>query len=433
MHDEIDTADSPSVPSRALIVASDAATRRQLIELLSAQGVRAREAENVSRAWKTIREEPFDLVVPVDDVLYDEGKDLIAELHAFDRATAVVAVVNSTECGRRALAAGAYDVFPSPVDGERFAVVLRHIGETIRLRERSAILDRMLEGGAHLGALLTRDPRMIAVVDAIHRLARYWTPVLVVGERGSEHEEVARTLHDLGRPDRPFVVCGAAALTAAALRDQQAVAGGGTLFIDDVSALAADVSVALTAALEDASATRIVAGYPHMAPPVSEPGDRRAELYRHFTGAVLVLPPLRERPGDAVLMARELAAGVGRDRGRELGIARPVEDALLTYPWPGNLGELKTVLVTAATAANGPVIEVHDLPAPLADHAGAAGQPASPRRLRDLEMQHLRQVLEETQGNKSRAARILGVSRWALQRKLHKHGITLDDSAAEQP
>jgi len=133
------------------------------------------------------------------------------------------------------------------------------------------------------------------------------------------------------------------------------------------------------------------------------------------------------------LVARELAAGVGRDRGRELGIARPVEDALLTYPWPGNLGELKTVVVTAATAANGPVIEVHDLPAPLADHAGAAGQPVSPRRLRDLEMQHLRQVLEETQGNKSRAARILGVSRWALQRKLHKHGITLDDSAAEQP
>ena len=142
---------------------------------------------------------------------------------------------------------------------------------------------------------------------------------------------------------------------------------------------------------------------------------------------MLTLPPLRERRGDAVLVARELAAGIGRDRGRELAISRAVEDACSRYPWPGNLDELKTVVVTAATAANGPAIEVHDLPATFAEYAGSAGQAVSTRRLRDLEMQHLRQVLEETQGNKSRAARILGLSRWALQRKLRKHGISLDD------
>jgi transcriptional regulator of acetoin/glycerol metabolism len=75
---------------------------------------------------------------------------------------------------------------------------------------------------------------------------------------------------------------------------------------------------------------------------------------------------------------------------------------------------------------------VHDLPPPLAGHATtAAGQPAGTRLLRDLESQHLRQVLEETKGNKSRAARILGLSRWALQRKLRKHGITYGEDAAE--
>jgi transcriptional regulator of acetoin/glycerol metabolism len=148
----------------------------------------------------------------------------------------------------------------------------------------------------------------------------------------------------------------------------------------------------------------------------------------------MTLPPLRERRGDAVLIARELAAGIGRDRGRALTIARPVEDALLAYPWPGNLDELKTVIVTAATAANGPAIEAHDLPAPLAGHAStAAGQTAGTRLLRDLESQHLRQVLDETRGNKSRAARILGLSRWALQRKLRKHGISYGEDATETP
>ena len=128
-----------------------------------------------------------------------------------------------------------------------------------------------------------------------------------------------------------------------------------------------------------------------------------------------------------MLVARELAAGIGRDRGRDLGIARSVEDALLSYPWPGNLDELKAVVAAAATSANGPAIELHDLPAPLAEHAGTGGQVVATRRLRDLEIQHLRLVLEETHGNKSRAARILGLSRWALQRKLRKHGISLDD------
>jgi DNA-binding NtrC family response regulator len=438
MNDALDTTQSPSAPPRALIVASDAGKRRQIAEILSAQGAQVREAESVPQTWETLGEEPFDVVVPVDEVLHGPGKQLIRELNAYDDATVVVAIVDSPECAQRALAAGAYDVFASPVDGTRFGVVLRHIEETLRLRERSAVLDRMMNGGAHLGALLTRDPRMIQVVDAVRRLARYRMPVLVVGEPGTEHEEVARALHDLGRPDGPFVVVRAAALTTAELREQRGAAAGGTLFIDDLGGLAADVSAALSAAFEEtpaeggAAPARIVIGYRQAALPAVQPGDPRADLRRQLEGAVLTLPPLRERRGDAVLIARELAAGIGRDRGRALTIARPVEDALLAYPWPGNLDELKTVIVTAATAANGPAIEVHDLPPPLAGHATtASGQPAGTRLLRDLESQHLRQVLEETKGNKSRAARILGLSRWALQRKLRKHGITYGEETTE--
>jgi len=437
MNDALDTTESPSAPPRALIVAVDAGKRRQLAELLSAQGAHVREAESVPGVWARLGEEPFDVIVPVDDVLHGPGKQLIKELNAFDDATVVVAVVDSPECAQRALAAGAYDVFPSPVDGTRFGVVLRHIEETLRLRGRCAVLDRMMNGGAHLGALLTRDPHMIQVVDSIRRLARYRMPVLVVGEPGTEHEEVARALHDLGRPDGTFAVCRAAALTTAELREQRTAAAGGTLYIDDVNALAADVAVAMTAMLEDstteggAPAPRIVVGYPQGTLAPIAPSDPRADLRRQLEGAVLTLPPLRERRGDAVLVARELAAGIGRDRGRALTLARPVEDALLAYPWPGNLDELKAVVVTAATAANGPAVEAHDLPAPLAGYAGGPGQPAGTRLLRDLESQHLRQVLEETRGNKSRAARILGLSRWALQRKLRKHGIAYGEDAAD--
>lgn len=436
MNDVLEKAIAQTVPPRALVVATDAAKRRALTALLHERGLRVREAEDLIRAREALAAEPFDLVVPVDDVLHGPGKDLIASVRAFDDATAVLAVVDSAETGHRALGAGAWDFFASPVDAARFAVVLDHVGETLRLRERSAVLDRMVNGGAHLGALLTRDPHMITVVDTVRRLARYRTPVMVVGERGTEHEEVARALHDLGRPDAPFVTTSASALTVAELRAKQAATDGGTLFIDDVTHLAADASAALTAVVEDSmSATderriRIVAGCPYAECPAFELGDARGELYRMLSENTLSLKPLRDRRGDAVLVARELAAGIGRDRGRELALARPVEDALLSYQWPGNLDELKTVIATAATSANGPLIEVQDLPAPLAEHAGSTGQTVGFRRLRDLEIQHLRQVLEETHGNKSRAARILGLSRWALQRKLRKHGITLGDEPA---
>lgn len=433
MNDALEKANSPTIAPRALVVATDAAKRRSLAALLHERGLRVREVEDLPRAREVLAAEPFDLVVPVDDVLLGPGKDLIASVRAFDEATAVVAVVDSAETGHRALGAGAWDFFASPVDAERFAVVLDHVGETLRLRERSAVLDRMVNGGAHLGALLTRDPHMITVVDAVRRLARYRSPVMIVGERGTEHEEVARALHDLGRPDAPFVATSASALTVAELRAKQAATDGGTLFIDDVTQLAADAGAALTAVVEESmTATderriRIVVGCPYADCPQFEPGDVRADLYRLLAENTLSLKPLRERRGDAVLIARELAAGIGRDRGRELALARPVEDALLSYQWPGNLDELKTVIATAATSANGPLIEAHDLPAPLSEHAGSTGQTAGFRRLRDLEIQHLRQVLEETHGNKSRAARILGLSRWALQRKLRKHGITLGD------
>ena len=421
---------SPSTSLRTLIVASDADLRRQLAGVVIERGGSASETDGVARAWERLSA-PFDLVVLVASDANGDVEEFVADLRTFDDDIMALTVVDSTESGRLALLDGAFDFFVAPVDRERFAAVLEHVRERAWLRKRDAVLERLLDGGARVGALLTRNPRMLEIVVDVMRLARYRTPVLVVGERGTEHEEVARALHDIGRPDAPFVATAASAVTVAELRSLTASAANGTLFIDDLGAIAADVAAALTALVEDAlgrvegSAPRVVAGHPQPLPPTAAPDDPRGDLYARFQPATLILPPLRERREDIVLVARELAAGVGRDRGRDLHVARGAEDALMAYDWPGNVDELKSVVVTAAAAANGPAIETYDLPAPLAER-GEAVHAGGFRRLRDLEVQHLRQVLEETRGNKSRAARILGLSRWALQRKLRKHGISLD-------
>ncbi|MCC6849351.1 MAG: phosphatase PAP2 family protein [Deltaproteobacteria bacterium] len=434
----MDRAPAPACAPRALIVAPDASERRPVAEILSRRGWRVREVETSVQARDALATEPFDLVVPVGDGLRAGDGDLVADAKAIDEATAVVAVVASPERGREALAAGAYDVFTTPVDAERLAAIVDHVSETAWLRERSAVLDRLMNGGAHLGTLRTRDPRMIGVIGAIRRLGRYRAPVMIVGERGTEHEDAARALHAVGRAETPFVPVAARTLAVAELRRRQDAADGGMLFIDDVTALAADVAAALADILEEAAvgaraqrALRVVVGYPHPTPPSMDASDLRSPLYRRFE-TVLALPPLRERHGDAVLVARELAAGIGRDRGRTLGLAKPVEEALRAYRWPGNLDELETVVTAAATTASGSVIELHDLPAPLGAPAGGAPPAGTTRTLRDLEIQHLRQVLRETQGNKAQAARILGLSRWALQRRLRKHGVSPEDDPVRQ-
>ena len=120
-----------------------------------------------------------------------------------------------------------------------------------------------------------------------------------------------------------------------------------------------------------------------------------------------------------------------RSRGatvRGADLAPEVEEALVGYDWPGNVDELRDVLTAATRTAGGRAIEVQDLPPILRGRSDSGrGHAAESRLLRDIEVQHLRQALLETHGNKARAARILGLSRWALQRRMQKHGIRMED------
>jgi len=418
--------------TRGLIVTADTELRDSLRACLGSRQVDVWEADTAERGMRMVRRRPVDLLVAGPDTL--RGTALVSDVRTFDAGIEVIAVVGAPELGHEALAAGAYDFFLAPIDIERLSVVVQHITDATAARERCEVQEEQLRGGARLGDLVTRDPRVIRVFQLARRLARYDVPVLIVGEVGTGKESLARALHTLGRASGPFVVLAGEGATSEDLARMTAAARRGTLFIDGLMALLPEVAATLVTLLdragsagdEDTSAVRMIAACREDAGRSCGQGTLREDLYLRLTEASLALPPLRERPDDIVLIAYELLRGAG---GEAPALTREATDALLTHDWPGNVDELRAVVTDAATVASGRAIAVCDLPPSLRGERAGAPEPGEDegRRLSDIEATHLRRAISETRGNKARAARILGLSRWALQRKLQKHGISVED------
>lgn len=417
---------------RVLVVSSEADVRESLRQFFARRPAEVCEVDETARGLKLVRRRPLDVVVVGGDVLRTGDARPVAEIHAFDEQVAVIAVVNVPDLGRAALAAGAYDFFLQPVDFDRFDVVLRHVAET-QAHAWNDLLAQATEGPVRLGDLVTRNARMLRTFAAARRLARYEDPVLIAGETGTGKESLARAMHALGRSAAPFVVVNAAAATPEELAHASTRAAGGTLFIDDVLALGPETAAALVTGLDerarsgDDHGARLVAACRAKAERRCSQGTAQEDLYLRLAETTLGLPPLRERVADILPIATELlqrlASGGARTLGGEVG------EALLAYDWPGNVEELQAVLATAVASAAGAPIALHDLPPPLqrSEPRPLTRPEGESRRLADIEAAHLRQALAETRGNKARAARILGLSRWALQRKLQKHRISTEE------
>jgi two-component system response regulator AtoC len=419
-----------------LIVSGDAAARGALRDFFNGRQAEMQievwEAESAARGLAVLHRRPVDLVVLGPDVMRGGG-DVVSNVRSFDDRTEVIAVVDDAERGHAALAAGAYDFFLAPVDFDRFDVVLRHVSEAVGAREYSTVLAQRIERPARLGELVSQDPRMISLFTTARRLARYETPVLLIGEAGTGKESLARAMHEIGRDGRPFVTIEAATATPEQFDRAVAAAADGTLYVDDVLALAPQISAALVALLDGSagrertqSTARVIAACPESATRRCSPGTLQEDLYLRLSSAALTVPPLRERRDDIPTIAQEM---LRREENGHGELSRAGADTLARHDWPGNGDELRSVLETAGAVSGDRPIEVQDLPLPLREAGPVVDESVGgeSRRLADIEAAHLRKALTETRGNKARAARILGLSRWALQRKLQKHRISMQE------
>ncbi len=369
----------------------------------------------------------------------------------------------TVEVATNAMKLGAYDFVEKPVDRDRLVALVWKAAEARKLQSRSERLVAAVSRDSVGVEIVTDDDRMRDALALLERVAPSDVSVLVTGESGTGKELVARELHRLsGRQEEPLVALNCAAVseslaeselfghekgafTGAAARKIGLIelADGGTLFLDEIGDLDPGLQAKLLRAIETRSFRRVggikeiptnfrlVSATHQPLHDLVEQGTFRGDLYYRINAVVLDLPPLRERPGDILLLTRHF---LGQFRPEEEGLWTLTPDAVATlraYSWPGNVRELRNVIERAALLCQGRTIRAVDLgtslaaPTPEADPVepvqGAAELPTL--RLDALEQIAVRNALDAAEWHQGRAAELLGVSDRTLHRKIRAFGL----------
>jgi two-component system response regulator HydG len=345
----------------------------------------------------------------------------------------VLTAFGSFETAVGAIRAGAYDFVTKPVEIEALAIAIRRAGEHRQLRGEVKRLREAVKTALGRGELVGASPAMRHVYDLIEQVSATDATVLITGESGTGKELVAHAIHERSRHKTgPFVTLNCAAvpeaLADAELEARFHEASNGTLFLDEVGELPVAVQPRLLRAIQDRKDVRIIAATNHDLEGMVEDKRFREDLYYRINVIHIPLPPLRARGGDVLLLAqhmlRQYAVVVGK---KVVGLSPAAAERLIAYEWPGNVRELGNYLQRAVAVAHFEEIQVEDLPDKIRHRSRGSSLSGLDLTelltLEEVERRHVLRVLEACDGNRTDAAKMLGLDRKTLYRKLLRWGV----------
>jgi DNA-binding NtrC family response regulator len=448
--------------SRVLIVEDEAGLRQGLVDVIVAMGLEAVAVPGLAEARATLAREDAHVGTPtVDCLLLDirlrdgDGLDFLRELRAGaarDVPVIVTTAYGDSERTIRAMRDGAFDYLTKPFDLPSLRAAVDRAVKQRALVQSTAMVPALEDAP---GDLVGKSAAMLAVWKLIGRAASSDAPVLITGETGTGKELVARAVHHYSpRAARPFVPVNLAALPPALIESELfghergsftgasarrsgrfENAGDGTLFLDEIGDLDQALQTKLLRVVQEGSyervggneiltsGARLVAATNRPVRPGAPGVALREDLYYRLAVIEIELPPLRARKSDIAVLVTHALRGTPARAVSEKAMAE-----LMAYPWPGNVRELFHVLQRAAVLSGGEVIDVVNLPAPL----GRAAPDVEPALDDDLslhaatarlERRYITRALERAKGNRSAAARLLGIGRPLLYAKLEEHGL----------
>ncbi len=438
-----------------LIVDDEPIVRQSLADWFHSDGYAVDSAGSAKEALRKVAEGRYDIALVDIKMPGMDGLELQSRLAevAPDLTIIMITAFASVDSAVKALKAGAYDYVTKPFDPDELSHLVRRAVEHRSLRSENIRLKESLEVIAGTPTIIGESPTMRHVLDLVDAVSGTDATVLIRGESGTGKELVARAIHNKSpRRYNPMVVvnCGAlaegileselfghekGAFTGAQYRHKGKfeMADGGTIFLDEIGAVAQKVQVELLRVLEDKVVTRVggqtpipidfrvIAATNQDLESMVEEDDFREDLFWRLNVFTIDIPPLRERVEDIPLLADHFLAQFCRAMNRRASTAAPeAMEVLRSYSWPGNVRELENAIERAIVVGKECVVRSKDLPVRV---TGGAQREASGSSLAEVERAHIHSMLDTMAWNISKAAEALGVDRGTLYNKIKKYGL----------
>ena len=469
------------MPYSVLVIDDESLTLRTISRGLGEEGFDVYVAIDGEKGLEVFAQEKPDVVL-LDIVLPGmDGIEVLRQIKTQSLSTVVImmSAYHVVERAVEAMKLGAYDYLVKPFHIADLVSTVRRAAEMLALRVRVDETIQSAQGRYNFGRILTQSPTMREVLEVARKAAEAdRTTVLVQGESGTGKEVLAKTIHyHSPRAQMPLLELNCASLpdtlleselfgfepgafTDARRRKEGLLerASGGTLFLDEIGNMSQSMQAKVLRVLEDGTFFRlggsrairvdvrlIVATNRNLREAVAQ-GQFREDLFYRLNVVPIVIPPLRERREDILPLALDMVKNFNEELKRSFtGFTKAAADLLMRYPWPGNIRELKNVIERTMILAPDGDIDTTHLPAEIREYAGhpsrglgrvpqATGDDPESRfvPLRELEDHYIDEVLAAAGGNKSRAARILGIHSTSLLRHLKKKSKTPDGSAGQK-
>jgi DNA-binding NtrC family response regulator len=421
-------------------------------------------ADDAASAMELLERERLDVLLTDLRLPKDDGLKLIERAKSLPRPPVCILMTayGSDETIVEAMKRGADDyIAKGRMEIELLELKIDRALRTQNLEAENTALHRQLDARFGLDQVVGESPGMREVFDTVRLVADSRATVLIRGESGTGKELIARSIHQLSpRARGPLVIVHGGALAPSLLEselfghEKGAFTGaherrigrfeqaqGGSLFLDEIGEIDASLQVKLLRFLGErtfervgsnktlTADVRLIAATNRDLRAMAREGRFREDLYWRLCVVEIVLPPLRERRSDIPLLAAAfLKEFTAANRKQITGLSPETVEAMLAYDWPGNVRELRAAIERAVVLSRGPVISLRDLPAAVRERRLATDAPAevtggreAPVTLQEAEKQLIIQALRESGGNRTEAARRIGISRRTLHRKLHEY------------
>jgi two-component system response regulator AtoC len=454
---------------KTLLIVDDEKPTRDALRMALEDSFDCYVAANLRQATQVLKSEEIDLLLTDLRLGADSGMEVLDAALALPHppVSLMMTAYGSVDTAVEAMRRGAWHFVTKPLNLDEVELLLKRAVRSRTLEkennklvaENETLKESKAKASHGLDRLIGRSQQMARLAAKIEQIAPTRATVLIEGESGTGKEVVAHTLHDLsGRPGEKFVAVNCAALSSQLLESelfghekgsftgasQRRVgrfeqAHGGTLFLDEIGEIDAQTQVKLLRALSERTIERVGSNSPikidvrviaatnrRLAEMVEE-GTFREDLYFRLNVLGIHMPPLRDRKEDVVLLANSFLGEFAKENSRpEKPLSEAAMTCLLNYEWPGNVRELRTAIEHAVVMSNQDILDIQHLP----DFVTGGGHqfdlpsgknalaPKEEFNLHDLEKRAIQGSLRVTDGNRTKAAELLGISRRTLQRKL---------------